>query len=241
MSNENVKMIRDDLSAKLIHLTKDGRNIPDNKDVPGKKGAFENFINITGLGEENNKDEGVLKGSNYGFAGEHACNDKRICFTETPISKLAYTLSNPNQNNMRYFPFGVMFEKAWIFQKGGRPVIYQPYNEFKFLPESHKYLHETLRLGDPSKKDIDYSWEREWRICADELPFTPGDAILILPNHESINHLITYYTSNMKRSVGVNIMVEENSTKAADEIKPFPWNYIVLEDLGFPIHYTFEV
>jgi hypothetical protein len=52
----------------------------------------------------------------------HDCNqyirsgDLSVCFTEAPLISLATGLVNPT-NFSRYAPFGLMFDKKWIFEK----------------------------------------------------------------------------------------------------------------------------
>ena len=58
------------------------------------------------------------------------------CFSEAPLSKLAQILANPSAHGMRYKPFGVMVSKSWLFERAGRPVIYQPESEFDLLHET---------------------------------------------------------------------------------------------------------
>ena len=88
----------------------------------------------------------------------------------------------------RYSPFGVIFDKKWVFDKGGRPVIYQPDSDFDILPETHKWRH--VRYEPTAEEPIDFSWEREWRIQTDELLFDPSVAVLVVPDQDWANILI---------------------------------------------------
>lgn len=101
-------IIRDDLSDRLVHLTK------------GEE-AFETFVHIL-----NDK---ALKGGNGFIKGGHKC----VCFSEAPISKLPQVLSTPH-DTIKYRPYGFIFTKRWVFEKGGRPVIYQPDGDYDILP-----------------------------------------------------------------------------------------------------------
>jgi hypothetical protein len=78
-----------------------------------------------------------------------------------------------------------MFEKSWLFAYGGRPVIYQSEAEFDALPETHRWRHVRYE-----PEDVDFTWEREWRIPREELHFTPNDACLVLPNKEWADVLV---------------------------------------------------
>jgi hypothetical protein len=53
-----------------------------------------------------------------------------------------------------------MVRKDWLNARGGRPVTYQPEDEFGLLPPELHYRH--VRLDQPGG-DKDYSLVREWR------------------------------------------------------------------------------
>jgi hypothetical protein len=147
---------RDDLSDRLVHLTK-GLGNP----------AFETLVKIL--------NDGALLGGTGFIKGGHTC----VCFSEAPISKLPQILSNPHPN-LRYRPYGLMFKKQWVFTKGGRPAIYQPDDDYQRLPASHQHLHVRFELDkDPG---IDLTWEREWRIKTPRLEFGPEDVTVIVPS-----------------------------------------------------------
>lgn len=124
-------MIRDDISDKLVHLT---RGEPDQL-------AAENFLSIM--------NEKTIRGGIGEIKGQHRC----VCFSEAPLQKLASILSTDTVRGFRYMPFGVMVSKQWLFEKGGRPVIYQTDKEYKHLPENLQYRHVRY---EPSK-DIDFT------------------------------------------------------------------------------------
>jgi hypothetical protein len=139
-------MIRDDLSANLVHLTR-GSTAQE---------AARAFVSIFASRK--------LHGSTRDIRGGYKC----VCFTEAPPAKLAAILAEPEHCKMRYKPFGVMVTKQWLFERGGRPAIYQPDNEFDLLHERHRYRHVRYEPGK-----VDYTWEREWRLAADEIDLEP--------------------------------------------------------------------
>jgi hypothetical protein len=96
-------VIRDDISERLVHLT---RGV-------SSEAAAEAFLSIFR--------ERKLRGGSGCIKGGYDC----VYFSEAPISKLAVILANPMVHGMRYSPFGVMVEKSWLYEQGGRPVIYQ--------------------------------------------------------------------------------------------------------------------
>ena len=72
--------------------------------------------------------------------------DAVICFTEAPMNKIAQIIASTNIDNMRNRPFGVMFEKDYLFEKGARPVVYQTEEEYKLLKNELIYRHvQVLR------------------------------------------------------------------------------------------------
>lgn len=100
-----------DLSSRITHLTKGG-----NEDE-----AFDNLINIL--------EEKRIKGStrkNGFICGEIPAG----CLQDAPLSAIAENLQyeevlrKEENQKIRYLGFGVRFQKDFIYQQGGRPVIY---------------------------------------------------------------------------------------------------------------------
>lgn len=199
-------MIRDDLSNKLIHLIR-------GETVDEAFGKFQSILN-----------EGKLRGGTGYIKGGYRC----ICFTETPISKLGYVLANPDVANMRYRPMGIMLDKKWVFEQGGRPVIYQPTSDYEKLPEELRYRHVCLELDRPGTP-VDLTWEREWRLHKDELPLPIESTTVILPARYWRDVLVESHIRDIQGQVLVL------GKDAALDVTPYPWHIIVLEDLGVPI------
>ena len=104
-----------------------------------------------------------------------------MCFSEAPLEALGGGLVNPNYYS-KYSPFGIIVRKEWLFEQGGRPVIYQTNEEFENLPDSHKWRHVQYDpLSDPP---IDFTWEREWRIQREELFIDPDVASIVVPDED---------------------------------------------------------
>jgi len=198
-------MIRDDLSDRLIHLTKGG-----------SKDAASTLFKIIS--------ERSLLGGDGKIKGGFRC----VCFSEAPISKLATILANRSPHGMRYQPFGVMVEKAWLFGQGGRPVIYQPRDEFDLLPDGLKFRHVTY--NPILEKPIDFSWEREWRIRADELPLDTNCTTIVVPNRDWAGYIIEHYSVRSFRFAWITNRIP---LRTSDQ-RPV-WHLVVLEDLGVPI------
>ena len=196
-------MIRDDLSDKLIHLTRG----------PTYDDAAQVFSAIL--------EEKRLVGGTGCIKGSFQC----VCFSEAPISKLSQILANPMAHGVRYMPFGIMVDKTWLFDQGGRPVIYQSDAEFELLHDDQKYRHVRYE----PKNNIDFTWEREWRICIDELRLAPDVTTVVVPNREWEREILKPHEGKIWRRAAAG-----HGGIPSGLIKP-PWHFIVLEDLGVPI------
>jgi len=195
-------MIRDDLSEKIIHLTRG----------PTYDDAAEIFLAILA--------EKQLRGGTGLIKGGFSC----VCFSEAPVAKLSQILANPMAHGIRYKPFGVMIDKRWLFEQGGRPVVYQPDYEFELLHDMHKFRHVRYE----PKINIDYTWEREWRIQTDKLALDPEVATIIVPNHEWVRKISKRHEEMLQRRVGLGVRMPMSVIK-------FPWHFIALEDIGVSI------
>lgn len=194
-------MIRTDLSSKLIHLTR----------TVGDLSAEKRFARILS--------EKTLLGSANDVRG----NFNVVAFTEAPISILASILANAKILDMRYAPLGFMVDKKWLYERGGRPVIYETHQEYEDLPDSKKYLHVRYE----PHRNADYSWEREWRIKTDHLKLDPAITTVIVPNRDWVNKYHEVHTSNL-RSLAFLPRV------GGHFIYPPEWHFIALDDLGIP-------
>jgi hypothetical protein len=194
VSGTRVFMIRPDISNRLIHLTKGESNVA----------ALHTLLTIV-------TEHRLIGGTGGGvIRGGYHC----VCLCETPISHLALVLANKTQAGFRYRPFGVMFSKQFVYEKGGRPVIYGEEGEFDQLPDALKYRHvryDPLRTPKP----VDFTWEREWRIHTNQFEFSPDDATIVFPNREVVALGIQHLPRNADGTI--------------------PWHFVALEDLGVDI------
>ena len=149
-----------------------------------------------------------------------------MCFSEAPISQLGRILANPMAHGMRYMPFGVMVDKAWLFDIGGRPVIYQPDFEFELLHDDQKYRHVRYEPAN----NVDFTWEREWRILIDELPLDPDVTTIVVPNRDWERKILQPHEDKIWRRA-----VASRFGGIPSSVIKQPWHFIVLEDLGVPI------
>lgn len=163
-------------------------------------------------------DEQKLRGGSGKIRGGYTC----ICFTETPIGQLALSLANRKAYQFKYRACGVMVDKDWAYSKGARPAIYQPDAEYDDLPEALRYLHVRY---EPTN-NVDFTWEREWRVKADELPFTPDNITLIVPTRQLADALIELHTERVQKAV---------ARGETDAVQRYPWHIIALSDLGMDV------
>ena len=128
--------MRPDMSDKVIHFT--------------KAATYEDALGVL----LSMIDGGNIIGGIGMIRGGYQC----ICFTEAPRPSVATDLVRGGSFT-RYAPFGLMFEKQWIYGQGARPVIYQSDAEFNQLPEAMRWRH--VRYDPVAIPPVDFTWERE--------------------------------------------------------------------------------
>lgn len=190
-------MIRGDLSNRVVHLTR-------GEAAEQAAKSFESILR-----------EGALRGSNGFIRGGYRC----VCFSEAPLGVIAHALSMTAEHPMRYAPFGVIVSKRWLFEQGGRPVIYQAEAEYEALPDSVRYRHVRYE----PHRGIDHSWEREWRIQIDTLALDPGQTTFIVPTR---NWVARFHRGHVDEIALASSLLKHPFSS------PIPWHFIALEDLG---------
>jgi hypothetical protein len=130
--------------------------------------------------------EGKLRGSSKWSYG-HSC----ICFTEAPIQEFNSIFSlaeiaSSNDERPRYEPYGIAVSKTWLFEQGGRPVIYDHPDSFDNFSANQQYRFVPYE----PEKGIDFTWEREWRINAEALTLDPKHTFVIVPTSEEAFELV---------------------------------------------------
>ncbi len=143
--------------------------------------------------------EEILVGNNKNIES----NDKVICFSESPYHCLKQNGKLNKEHFKTYSPFGFQICKKYLYEKGGRPVIYSNKNEIQYLADEIKWRHANLQpnwyapeeqKSDPSKKYDNYSWQREWRIKIDSMQLNPNEIKLVFPNKDWIDRFIREHT-----------------------------------------------
>lgn len=193
-------MSRNDITDFLIHFTK-GDSLED---------AFRCLQKIV--------KERSLLGSGRLIKGHYPC----VCFSEAPLASLTNGLVNPNYYS-KYSPFGIMVSKEWLFQLGGRPVIYQTDSEFITLPESQRWKH--MRYEPPN---IDFSWEREWRIQCDSLWFDQNVASIVVLDASWAQYLVREHEREQEfETMQYSLIFDDIVASLYSE--PFKWNLLTLK------------
>jgi hypothetical protein len=154
-----------------------------------------------------------LIGSSGHIKGLHKC----VCFSEAPVSVIAQMCA---EKAMKYKPLGVMVDKAWLFKLGGRPVIYQSDREYEDLPEDLRYRH--VRYEPP---DVDFAWEREWRVCGD-VELHPESVTLVVPSRGFVD-----FPKEM------HMASSNGDSEPSTGFGSLEWHFIALEDLGVTVDF----
>jgi hypothetical protein len=163
-------------------------------------------------------DEYRVVGSGEQIRGGYRC----ICFSEAPLISLKDGLVNPNAYS-RYSPFGIIFDKSWIFSLGGRPVIYQPEDEFSLLPPELQWRH--MRYEPNGAPPIDFTWEREWRLQVHELILDPAHAAIVVPDRKWADRLVAEHEERQDWLVQEYSQVMD-SVLAEQYRDAFPWRVV---------------
>ncbi|WP_283693126.1 DUF2971 domain-containing protein [Clostridium perfringens] len=172
---------RNDITGHLIHLTKE-REIEDKK-----ISSIEILVKIL--------KEKKLIGSTT-ESGFIVGDKSAVCFQESPIYSLAQNVyyeqklfKDKKLKKMRYVGVGLMFNKTYIYKKGGRPVIYDKTTEAKkYLPKDQWWRIVNYDLSDENNI-IDWTHEREWRV-AENLEFELSDISVIVSNYKMFKKII---------------------------------------------------
>lgn len=147
------------------------------------------------------------------WAGKQA-----VCFTECPWPSLL-------QHSHRYSPYGIGFNKAFIFGAGGGPVYYVRVDHYEkqswaehvkvfVTPFWPVYRPKKLRTTDKLHgKTVDYSHEREWRVPHD-LTFNHDDIeFIVLKSYEDMARFPKSLKDNIGRERFILMDIYENIEK----------------------------
>jgi hypothetical protein len=158
---KRICLVRRDMSNLLFHFT---RRTPDNESASS---VLHKILN-----------EGKLRGTS-----RQKSVDKHVCFTEAPIQECnsifsLVSIATSPEHLARYEPYGIAVSKKWLYEKGGRHVIYDHPSARSDISKSQLYRFAPY---DP-ERGKDYTWEREWRIKIDELELDPQHTLVVVPS-----------------------------------------------------------
>ena len=195
-------MSRQDLSKNLIHFTRD-------ESIELAFRRLQKIIN-----------DGCLIATNNFIKGGYNC----LCFSEAPLECLESGLINPDYYS-KYSPFGIMLSKKFVFEQGGRSVIYQSDEEFYQLPEEFRWRH--VRYKPNNTPPIDFTWEREWRVPHD-IQFNENVAAIIVKNEEWARRLSSEHETEQEfKILQYSMMLDETTAQLYYE--PFMWSILTLQ------------
>lgn len=186
---KRIRLVRRDMGSMLFHFT---RAIDDKfiEVITGKNtrryfpGTAKGILDKILL-------DGQLKGSSKWSYGQPS-----ISFTEAPIQEFhsifsLATIASSEEEKPRYEPYGIAVTKEWLFEKGGRPVIYDDESSIDNIPDNIKYRFVPY---DPIKGK-DYTWEREWKIKTEYLDLDPKHTLVVVPTSEEAFDLVYGHAS----------------------------------------------
>ncbi len=172
LSKEEFLEKKKDFSPFLVHLAKD-----DDDNMMYAKDALDMILN-----------QKTLKAYNhYCYFSPALTNSQNVslqdkfkvaCFTETPIGQIDVLLNTVSGRNFKPEPYGLVFEKEYIREKGGNPVFYvtkeiaRPLLDLLYEPhverkeQTSEKICKLLALVTVCEKGNDWHWEREWRIVS---------------------------------------------------------------------------
>lgn len=129
---------------------------------------------------------------------------KVVCFTETPIDQIGVLLERVEGKTTKFDPYGLVFKKKYIRDKGGNPVFYttkptahslwQLYWSLydRDIDNSSREICKLLSLVTLCDDEVDFHWEREWRIVGN-LAFKVTDIYCGLCLDDDINYFEERY------------------------------------------------
>jgi hypothetical protein len=169
---KRIKLVRRDVGDLLFHFTRGLE--PRWVEIQGKKmNMGETASHIL------NKilSSGELRGTSRWTYGKDT-----VCFTEAPIHEFnsifaLASIASEEAQRPRYEPYGLAVSKTWLYQQGGRPVIYDHPSSLERYPEQLRYRFCPY---DPLNS-VDFTWEREWRAPTSALRLEPSHTLVVVP------------------------------------------------------------
>lgn len=152
-SKQRIYKVRRDMGSMLFHFTRSTENLSACR-------VLEKILK-----------EGKLKGTSRPPSGQNC-----VSFTESPIQEFGALFSM--NMDIKYAPYGIGVSKKWLFEQGGRHVIYDSSHENISESQLYRWVEYDINLG------IDNTWEREWVIKTDFLKLDCKQALVVVPTSE---------------------------------------------------------
>jgi hypothetical protein len=187
---------REDISRFLVHLTRDYK----------KSSSRSNLLKILQdktIYARNAHCLVMHKLKSMGFSPVLQRNFNTVCFTETPLTQIKQLVSKIEGRKIQLKPYGLIFWKEDLFEKGSSPAIYinakgtsidkflldefnSIFRDVKTLrkfrnveAEHYKNIVHYYSLINVVKDEHDFMWEREWRHHGD-FKFNYRDIVAII-------------------------------------------------------------
>lgn len=204
---EEVKRERDDLSTFLVHLT---------RDTEDGNTAQTNLMSIL---DQQKIEARNPKGLCYNW-DKFKNFTQSVCFTETPLNYLRY-LFDITGRGINLKPYGLVFTKAFLQEKGANPVFYiNTYNGDGLKKAICRIINNHPTEADVQEivayidifgkaagnSQYDFYWEREWRVRGD-LCFNLSDVIIGLCEEPNLGIFDKKYPSI--KFISSNMSMEE--------------------------------
>lgn len=168
---------RGDITSHVTHLTRIETNVSDAVDTLIKMINERKII-----GSDTTK--GFIIGDN-----------PAVCFQEAPLYGVCQNVYHEQQNKKelggkrRYDAIGLSFAKRYVYEKGGRPVLYEDKDIAKeILPKEEWWRIVNFNLSNEDRI-IDWTHEREWRVKND-FYFDLSETYVLLLNQDFYRHFI---------------------------------------------------
>lgn len=179
---------RSDMSTSLVHLTREN----------GNDDTFNVLYKIL-------KSKKLIGSSTA--SGFICGNNTAVCFQDVPLNSICQNvyyeqkrIKDKKDKKIRYRAIGLLFQKDYVFKKGGRPVIYDKSQDAKeYLPEEEWWRIVNMNFND-KENIVDWSHEREWRLKGD-FEFELGEATILVINYSSLKSIV----ERIKKEDGIDI------------------------------------
>lgn len=187
-------MERSDITSHLTHLTRFSKN---------ESSRINTLIKILNdkklIGSDTSK--GFIVGDN-----------SAVCFQEAPLYGICQNVYHEQQNlhelggKIRYDAIGLSFSKRYVYEQGGRPVLYDKKEVAKkLLPRDEWWRIVNFDLENDNKM-IDWTHEREWRIKGD-FNFEIEETYVLLLNQSYYKRFVNEVDAEiLKRLKGIIVL-----------------------------------